>query len=570
MRTGAPKVSSESTEEAIARGRDSVADALTYLTSVKIQNFYARVINLMDRIMVPGLGTMGVSVHRGKYIFIYDPLFAARVSFDEICATCEHEVLHLILEHIPRYIQKRKIAELEEDKKIIDMTNNLAVDLAANEMLCKAWPKIKDPKEPLGYWVIPEGFNPPLPNDMSYEDYQAMLLALFKSRSKDMAKRVEKAVCEALKGQQDAVKKALEGQGGKGQKSPGKGEPGEEGEGGGDEESENEGGGGGDGDGEGSQPSDKTGSGQGQGKGKSREKGEEKEQHSGGSGDPMDELEKNLVKMLTHASAPHLGWDQTPGDEGEVHKLMEHARQLIKETLSTYKSRGTLPGYLIELIRNMLMPPTVHWTTFLHDIVQRTRQTKKSRGMSRPSKKLAALKVYAAKAEEDDDQRFRRYAHVRQMPVFPGIKHSNKFTIVYLLDTSGSMGTQELREGLSELQHIQKSDSDVRICVIYIDTGVSKEYWVNANDELDWELTGRGGTDFEPGFKHVLEMCRKQDDAPDILVYCTDGYAPPPSTKLPIPTVWLLTPNSRVVMKEAGHITIKMKNYQLEDADDEI
>lgn len=560
MRTGAPKVSSQSTEEAIARGRDSVADALTYLTSVKIQNFYARVINLMDRIMVPGLGTMGVSVHRGKYIFIYDPLFAARVSFDEICATCEHEVLHLILEHIPRYIQKRKIAELEDDKKIIDMTNNLAVDLAANEMLCKAWPGIKDPAKPLGYWVIPEGFNPPLPNDMSYEDYQAMLLALFKSRSKDMAKRVEKAVGKALKKQQEAVKQALESQGGKGQKSPGKGEPGEQGEGG---ESDGDGEGGG----EGGKPSDQQGSGSGQGKPQEQE---QEQDDAGGGGDPMDDLEKNLVKMLAHASAPHLGWDQTPGDEGEVHKLMEHAKQLIKETLSTYKSRGTLPGYLMELIRNMLMPPTVHWTAFLHDIVQRTRQTKKSRGMSRPSKKLAALKVYAAKAEDDGDERFRRYAHVRQMPVFPGIKHSNKFTIVYLLDTSGSMGTNELREGLSELQHIQKSDSDVRICVIYIDTGVSKEYWVNANDELDWELTGRGGTDFEPGFKHVAEMSRKQDDAPDILIYCTDGYAPPPTTKLPIPTVWLLTANGRPVMKEAGHITIKMKSYQLEDADDEI
>ncbi len=62
-------------------------------------------------------------------------------------------------------------------------------------------------------------------------------------------------------------------------------------------------------------------------------------------------------------------------------------------------------------------------------------------------------------------------------------------------------------------------------------------------------------------------MCRRQDDAPDILIYCTDGYAPAPHTKLPIPTVWLITPRGQPVMKEAGHITIEMKDYQLEDAD---
>jgi len=80
-------------------------------------------------------------------------------------------------------------------------------------------------------------------------------------------------------------------------------------------------------------------------------------------------------------------------------------------------------------------------------------------------------------------------------------------------------------------------------------------------------MTGRGGTDFDPGFEHVLNLCRSHDNAPDILVYCTDGYAPAPTVKLPIPTVWLLTPHGRPIMNEAGHINIFMKDYQLQDTD---
>jgi predicted metal-dependent peptidase len=53
------------------------------------------------------------------------------------------------------------------------------------------------------------------------------------------------------------------------------------------------------------------------------------------------------------------------------------------------------------------------------------------------------------------------------------------------------------------------------------------------------------------------------EKAPDLLVYCTDGYAPPPTVRIPIPTVWLLTPDGAPVMREAGHITLQMRDYQL-------
>jgi predicted metal-dependent peptidase len=305
--------------------------------------------------------------------------------------------------------------------------------------------------------------------------------------------------------------------------------------------------------------------------------------------------------MLMSSMPSHLGWDAGANaeDEAEAHQLAEHGRELMKAAIDSHqKSRGTIPGHIMQLIRQMLLPPTVPWTEFLQTIIQRTRQTKKKRGMQRPSKTLAAMKKYAELQtkkleaaqetiqeggellvlvhdidgnpitdEEEIPERIkqllRRHQYMKRIPVFPGIKHSNKYTMVYAVDTSGSMGIAELQSGLNELQHVQKSDSDIQICVMYCDTRVCTEYWIGANNEIDPELTGRGGTDFNPIFERVAELLRTPDKAPDILIFCTDGWAPPPTIRLPIPVVWLITPRGKPVVEEAGHITIEMRDYQL-------
>jgi predicted metal-dependent peptidase len=76
-------------------------------------------------------------------------------------------------------------------------------------------------------------------------------------------------------------------------------------------------------------------------------------------------------------------------------------------------------------------------------------------------------------------------------------------------------------------------------------------------------MTGRGGTDFNPIFEKTMELLSSSDKAPDILIFCTDGHAPPPRIRLPIPVVWLITPRGKPVVEEAGNITIEMRDYQL-------
>lgn len=563
-------------EETVAKGRDSVADALTYLTSNQVKNFYARVINLMDRYAIPGMGTMGVSVQRGRYIFIYDPIFAATVSYEEVCATCEHEVLHLVLEQIPRSLTLRKIFASDDDVALFDITSNLAVDLAANELLARSWPKIKHADKPLGEWVTPDKYDPPLPADLSYENYHRLLMELLSKRLTTSPKQLYKLAKQILKDKTDKVQSTIN--------KPNEADPSKDDEqGGGEGESNKPGPEDGEGEGQGDGPGEgQDGSGQGSGDGQGSPQGSGKGQGQSQAPEPnmspeelaqeignLDPVDHKILEMLVNSMKSHMGWSAANPDESDTHKAQEHGKELIKSAISgmDQKSRGTIPGHMMELIRRMLTPPSISWTEFLHNIVQRTRQTKRMRGMSRPSKKLSALKIYARKKVEDDkDERFRRYAKIRQMSVFPGIKQDNKFTIVYAVDTSGSMSTKDLQLGLAELQHIQKSDSDVSICVIYADTRICTEYWIDATAQIDPNLTGRGGTDFEAVFVHVKSLLGNPDKAPDVLVYCTDGYAPPPTTRLPLPTVWLLTPRGQPVMSESGHITILMKDYQLEDS----
>ena len=578
MRSGIEKLKVEDDlthEEILKKGRDSVSDGLAYLTSTQVKNFYARVLSGVDRMPVIGLGTMGVTANRGKYMLVYDPVFAARVSYEELCATLEHEVYHIILEHIPRYLNLVALCT-DEDKYLHKIVANLAMDAVANELLSETWPKMRDKDQPLGYWVLPSNFTPPLPPKLAFENYQKLLFETLKQRMKSDPKDLYQMASAMMKDAMDKAQKAMQqlqqkqkqsqkqegeesdsGQQGQ-QDSPGEEQQGQQ----------SQQGQSGDQPGQQGQPGQPGGSKQAGSSGEPNPYSQMSPEELQSKVDQLDEIDKEVLKMLLSSMQSHAMLDSTNSQDGEAHQLTEHGRELIKAAAQAQKkSRGTLPGHLEELIKHMLLPPTVPWTQFLHNLVQRTRQTKKERGMARPSKIISAMRKYAqietAKAEGKETPLLRRLQKFKRVPPFPGIKQNNKYTIVYAVDTSGSMSHKELAVGLSELQHVQKSDSDVSICVLYADTAVCKEFWIGPNDTIDASLTGRGGTDFDAVFEHVQKLMGSSEKAPDLLVYCTDGYAPPPTVRIPIPTVWLLTPDGAPVMREAGHITLQMRDYQL-------
>ena len=351
----------------------SLESALAYLTSSAVRNFYATVLNTLERVAAPGLGTMAVAAHRGRYIMLYDPAFVEKIGYEELLATLEHEVLHIILHHIPRHLRLRTLYDGTEDLPLFQLSSNTASDLADNILLMENHPGVGDPAKPLGNWIIPSQFDPPIPKNLDYEKYHILLIALFRARLVESPSKLyqmaKKALAEQEKNLKDALKAAYPPPPSKDEAAPAPGDT----------------------------PTAAEGSGEGAGEGSGE--GSESFEVDLSKLDPIDQL---AVKLLMQSMAKHMAWDATAdlnkkeNQESDPHKLEEHGRQIIGEVVkNSKKTRGTIPSSAAELISKMLAPPIVPWTQLLYNLVQRTRQTKKTRGMARPSKKLAAFKTYS-------------------------------------------------------------------------------------------------------------------------------------------------------------------------------
>ena len=510
----------------------SLEDALTYL--VRKREFNAAVMNTLQRIPVPNLKTMGVSSLKGRYVLLYDPDFVNQVSEEELRATLAHEVIHIVCEHIPRHMSLLSTVP-SEDRHLFEMVSNLSADLDDNQILKRNYPKILSKDQELGYWVLPEQWTPALPSNLPYENYQKLLLEIMKERQKGSGDEVVKLARDILA---NHCPSAWAGKGN-----------------GNTQTSES---------GNGDEPAEAGASGSGNGN-EPKPSPQEIEDRL----NALEPTDRKLTEALVKAGMQHVGWTtEGGGDAYEQQKLADHGKQIIHEAVESHKKlQGSLPGYMQELVDNLLLPPTVEWTAFLKEVVQTTRQRRRTRGMRRPSKKLAALRSWI-KAQGDALPAAKqiRLPDPKKMCLFPGSSYDKKFTILYCVDTSGSMSTKDLQRGLSELMHLQDADKDIKIIVLYIDSGIGKEYVVESHTKIDPDMVGRGGTSFEPGFKRAKELLDTTDKAPDILIYATDGYASAPKTQLPIPVVWLITPRGKRICDYAGHITIEMESKRMGDS----
>lgn len=204
-----------------------------------------------------------------------------------------------------------------------------------------------------------------------------------------------------------------------------------------------------------------------------------------------------------------------------VTQIEQDSYEKVKEAVKEHqRSRGTVPGNIEEDLENMLKPPEIPWKKLLHRFVTTHRSTKPMRSMERPRKRWAAM----------------------GSTLFPGKKREKTFNLVFAVDTSGSMSSDDIHDGLSELQGIQRVDRDITVTVIEFDTSIHKEYQIGATDAIDLQVRGRGGTDFNAAFNRAKELAKKGEI--DALIVFTDGYAPSPELQYrprDLPVLWCLT-----------------------------
>jgi predicted metal-dependent peptidase len=206
----------------------------------------------------------------------------------------------------------------------------------------------------------------------------------------------------------------------------------------------------------------------------------------------------------------HEFWKQFEGMDEAEKKLMEkQIEHQLKDTANQIqKQRGHIPGELKELIDSLYVSEeaVIDWRAYL----------RRFNGM--------ASKVYTKKTRRKPNKRF--YGN-------PALKIKQKKNTLVAIDTSGSVSKDDLKEFLSEIHHIWKTGTQVT--VVECDATIGRVYEYKGKMEEAKEVTGRGGTSYEPVLKYLFEHKDKYQN----LIYLTDGECSVDGKPPCKPTLWV-------------------------------
>jgi len=209
---------------------------------------------------------------------------------------------------------------------------------------------------------------------------------------------------------------------------------------------------------------------------------------------PCESLQSLLNQMDGESEYCHKTWKEfdelTEADKKLVQKQVEHQ---LKETADqTEKRCGNIPGELSDLISRLthIEPPSFDWKGYLKRFVGNSSI------------------CYTKKLRRKFNKRYTEMA---------GLKVKFKNNILVGVDTSGSVSNSELKEFMNELTHMHKTGH--KITVAQCDTEINSVE--DFNPRKDWEIKGRGGTDFQP----VIDLYNQKKGQYTALIYLTDGEA---------------------------------------------
>lgn len=211
-------------------------------------------------------------------------------------------------------------------------------------------------------------------------------------------------------------------------------------------------------------------------------------------------------------------------------KVEQHVRGIIKETVKSFgKERGRLPAHISDLIEDILTPPKAPYYQIIRKLVRGSRFSKFTRSPTRINRK----RTYTFHLNSVNS--------LPQISPFPGKQRDFTFNIVVLIDTSGSMSNDDIREGLSGIKNIIEKDKHCHTTVLEVDSGIEKEYVCRRIYDIQYNIKGRGGTTLTPGLIRARELqC-------DVCLAFTDGYTENineiPRKKLPKKLIWVITRN---------------------------
>lgn len=208
-------------------------------------------------------------------------------------------------------------------------------------------------------------------------------------------------------------------------------------------------------------------------------------------------------------------------------------KKRLVEASTLSKLQGNTPKGM-ERIINDLVNNKVNWKTILRKYI--TSEIVSDYTWARPSKRSIALGEYLPRSLKENVE------------------------IAVAVDTSGSIGQEELTQFVSEIVHIVKSTNNLKACIMDCDTEIGNVLEItngNIQKVLKWKVKGGGGTSFNEPIKYIL----KNKKTTKLLIYLTDGYGDVKYKKsdLTFDILWVLTKDSsEEQIKNSGKV-IKME-----------
>ncbi len=215
------------------------------------------------------------------------------------------------------------------------------------------------------------------------------------------------------------------------------------------------------------------------------------------------------IRSDSHGLERHQPWREIRSRSELENNVLETQLDSLMRTAhqrTNAHAWGNLPGELRELLQNRLFrpPAEINWRGVLRLFAGSAARTRLRNTMQRPSRRFGTV---------------------------PGVKIKRQQRLMVALDTSGSIGPEDLEPFFNEIFHLWRAGAQVDI--VECDTRITRRYVYQGLTPTAVE--GRGGTNFsEP-----LALANRE--RPDALLYFTDGFAEPPLLMPQVPVLWIIS-----------------------------
>lgn len=213
------------------------------------------------------------------------------------------------------------------------------------------------------------------------------------------------------------------------------------------------------------------------------------EQGSGsgsGGGDQEGGMQSSEGKGSMHDK-----WQESDDEGQDYANMKDTVKKMLNE--AQQKARGTIPGEMIELIKRLNEKPIITWQQLLR-------------------KYVGTIPVPYKKTIMRRNRRQPKRTDLR------GKLSDREVEIVVGIDTSGSVSDMEISYCINEVFNIVKHTKST-VTIVECDFDVSRVYEAKKPQDVKPDVSGRGGTRFQPVFDWINQNNKKHA----VVVFFTDG-----------------------------------------------